>query len=397
MKNILIILCILISFSSAAQKDLTNAFFALNSAKELSGVDATNKLIKAKEFIDDGYVKHPDHPKMFLYRYQIYLEIAQKSPEIDEKAMLKCIESIIQFLEKGKSEKKVHRRYRTKENTLNDLNVVAGTAFNIAGSNLDKENYNFSLKLYDLIFDLIKYDENDLLKTNNITKESLLKNCYYVSNKMKDVKLKKSYLQQLIDINYNAPYIYSDMSSIYLSENDTIKAIDLINQAKELFPDDESLIRDEINLYITLGKLKDLLSKISESLKNDPENDILLLTRGNIYFDSKDFRNAEKDYQMVLEIDANNFNANYLLGVIYFNKATEAINEANSTSNNNLWSKLKKESNLYYNKALPFMVKAAEIDPKNKENLESLRELYYRLENYKKSDEIKEMLFKLKN
>ena len=383
----------LISFSSAAQKpSLTNAFFALKSSKDLSGEDAINKLYKAKDFIDEGYVKHPDNPKMFLYRYEIYLEIAQKATEIDERAIIKASESIMRFLEMGKLEKKVHRRYKSKENTLNQLNVIGVTAYNIAGLNLDKENYEFSLELYNLIFDLIKYDENDLFKTSNVTKESLLVNCYYASNKMKDVKLKKSYLQQLIDINYNAPYIYSAMSNIYFSENDAIKAIDLINQGKELFPDDESLIRDEINLYIKLGKLKDLLSKISESLKNDPENDILLLTRGNIYFDSKDFRNAEKDYQMVLEIDANNFNANYLLGVIYFNKATLILNDANETSDNNLWSKLKKESNLYYNKALPFMVKAFEIDPKNKENLESLKDLYYRLENYKKSDEIKKML-----
>ena len=162
---------------------------------------------------------------------------------------MKATVSIIKCLQKGKKDKIIIKRWRAKEDVLSDLNVCASILFNEAGKAYENKNYSYAIELYNKIFDLIPYDEEDLLKRNNITSETIYLNCFYSSKQKKDVKMMKMYLQKLIDLNYNDPLIYSEMSKISLNENDTVNAINYINQGRELFDNDEGLINQEINFW----------------------------------------------------------------------------------------------------------------------------------------------------
>ena len=220
-------------------------------------------------------------------------------------------------------------------------------------------------------------------------------NSYLASNKLKDYDSAKEFLQFLIDANYNEPRIYAYMSNILFDEGKTEQSIEFISKGREMYDSDEYLIGAEINLYIKLERTQDLIEKLSSAIENDTENERLLLNRANIFFDTKNFDSAENDYSKVLLLDPTNFTANYILGVINFNKATVAINEAASTSSNAKYKKLKIISDNFYKKSLPYMVNASEIDPNHKENLLSLQELYYRIGEYEKSEEIKKQIASL--
>ena len=144
------------------------------------------------------------------------------------------------------------------------------------------------------------------------------------------------------------------MSNIYLEENNTDKAIEYLSLGREMFEDDQALINTEINLYIQLGKTSDLLLKLGEAIALDEENDILYFNRGTIYDQQGDFANAEKDYLTALNLNSSSFGANYNLGALYFNTGVSKNTQANSTSNNNTYTKLKKEAEGFFSKALPF-------------------------------------------
>jgi len=85
-----------------------------------------------------------------------------------------------------------------------------------------------------------------------------------------------------------------------------------------------------------------------------------------------------------------------MLGVLSFNDATNSINKANETKDHILSKKLKKQSENLYKNALPYMQKAAKIDPTHKENLKSLKELYYRIGDYERLEEMKKLIAELK-
>jgi tetratricopeptide (TPR) repeat protein len=162
-----------------------------------------------------------------------------------------------------------------------------------------------------------------------------------------------------------------------------------------MFEDDQSLINTEINLYIELGRTSELLKKLGEAIELDTENSLLYFNRGTIYDQEGQLENAEKDYLMAITLDPSSFGSNYNLGALFFNKAVELNNSANSTGDNKEYKLLKKESDVFFNKALPYLEASYSINSKDKNTLLSLKQLYYMKGNYKKSDEIKKLISEL--
>ena len=352
------------------------------------------KLKEAKDYIDAAYSNEStsNEPKMWNYRAPIYLQIALKEPSLDEAAILKATESYIKCLQRDKKGRVIVRKWTAEEDVLEGLVQCGYKLFNEAIEKYNAKEYEKALQYYDAIFDIIPLDNEDQLKRGNITKETILYNSFFAANKKKDNLKSKELLQQLIDINFNEPAIYIYMSNIYLEENNTDKAIEYLSLGREMFEDDQALINTEINLYIQLGKTSDLLLKLGEAIALDEENEILYFNRGTIYDQQGDFANAEKDYLTALNLNSSSFGANYNLGALYFNTGVSKNTQANSTSNNNTYTKLKKEAEGFFSKALPFLEAAHKLKNDDKNTLLSLKQLYYLNGEYAKSEQMKKLI-----
>ena len=185
------------------------------------------------------------------------------------------------------------------------------------------------------------------------------------------------------------------MSEIFKREKNIEKAIEYLSLGREMFEDDQSIINTEINLYIELGRTSELLKKLGEAIEIDTENSLLYFNRGTIYDQEGQLENAEKDYLKAIDLDPSSFGSNYNLGALFFNKAVELNNSANSTSDDKKYKSLKDQSDVYFNRALPYLESSYSINPKDKNTLLSLKQLYYMKGNYKKSDEIKKLISEL--
>ena len=398
MKNILLILSLIISTVAVAQKhNIVNASIALRNANKAKGDEVGVLLSEAKEYIDEAFNSEStsNDPKMWNYRAPIYLQIALKKPELDKLAILKATDAHIKCLQKGKKDKIIVKKWTSKEDILAGLVQCGYKLFNLAIDYYNKGDYKASLELYDKIFEIVPFDDEDQLKRGNITKETILYNSFFSSNKLKDDAKSKVLLQNLIDINFNEPAIYIHMSDIFKREDNINKAIEYLSLGRDMFEDDQSIINTEINLYIELGRTSELLKKLGEAIEIDTENSLLYFNRGTIYDQEGQLENAEKDYIKAIELDPSSFGSNYNLGALFFNKAVELNNSANSTSDNKKYKLLKDQSDVYFNKALPFLESSYSINPKDKNTLLSLKQLYYMKANYKKSDEIKKLLSEL--
>ena len=398
MKNILLILSLIISTVAVAQKhNIVNASIALRNANKAKGDEVGVLLSEAKEYIDEAFNSEStsNDPKMWNYRAPIYLQIALKKPELDKLAIIKATDAHIKCLQKGKKDKIIVKKWTSKEDILAGLVQCGYKLFNLAIDYYNKGDYKTSLELYDKIFEIVPFDDEDQLKRGNITKETILYNSFFSSNKLKDDAKSKVLLQNLIDINFNEPAIYIHMSDIFKREDNIEKAIEYLSLGRDMFEDDQSIINTEINLYIELGRTSELLKKLGEAIEIDTENSLLFFNRGTIYDQEGQLENAEKDYIKAIELDPSSFGSNYNLGALFFNKAVELNNSANSTSDNKKYKLLKDQSDVYFNKALPFLESSYSINPKDKNTLLSLKQLYYMKANYKKSDEIKKLLSEL--
>ena len=388
-KTTLIIMFTAITTLTFAQSQhITSAaiiFKQYNSEKDKS-VKAV-KIQEAKEFIDKAYVNAStsNEPKMWMYRAKIYKMIAINHSSLDIDAIFKATESHLKCMQphpKKKDKIMIFRKW-PKEDVLESLVQCGYKLFNQAIEEYNSENYKRSLKYYTAIFDIIPFDEQEQLKRGNITKETILYNSFFSSNKMKDNIKSKELLQQLIDINFNEPVIYIHMSNIFLEEEKTDKALEYLSLGREMFEDDQSLLNAEINLYIKLGRTSELIEKLGEAIALDEENNLLYFNRGTIYDQQGDFTNAEKDYKYSLDIDPNVFSANYNLGALYFNAATKEKYGS-------------KSANRLFDEAFPYLEKAYLIDPKDRNTLLSLKQLYYIKGNEAKEKEMKKLIAELK-
>ena len=394
-KITLFLFCTFITICSVAQKH--NVTSAAITFKQFKG-DNTEKLEEAKNFIDQAYNTEStsNDPKMWNYRAPIYLEIAQKHSELDKDAALKATEAYLKCLQTDHKGRVVVRKWTAKEDLLSGLVQCAYKLFNQAIEEYNARDYKRAIKLYNAIFDIIPHDEQDQLKRGNITKETILYNSFFASNKMKDNKKSKELLQQLIDINFNEPAIYLHMSNIYVAEDNMDKALEYLSLGRDMFEEDQNLINTEINLYIQLNRTAELIGKLGEAIELDPENDLLYFNRGTIYDQEGNISMAEKDYLLAIELNPSSFGANYNLGALYFNYGVKLKDEAGNTSNNTKYTALKKQADNNFAKALPYMEEAFNLNKEDKNTIISLKQLYALKGDYDKSNEMKKLLAELK-
>jgi predicted Zn-dependent protease len=390
MKKIILttLLLVITNLTFAQKHNIVNASIALRN----------ENYAEAKKYIDEAYETEStsNEPKMWNYRAPIYLQIALKEPALDKEAAFKATEAHIKCLQKDKKGRVVVRKWTTEEDILAGLIQCGYKLFNVAIDKYNAEDYKGALKYYNAIFDIIPLDAEYQLKRGNITRETILYNSFFASNKMKDNSTSKDLLQKLIDINFNEPAIYIHMSNILIEEGNTDKALDYLALGRDMFEEDQGLINTEINLYIQLGRTSELIGKLAEAIALDDENDLLYFNRGTIYDQEGELANAEKDYLKALDLNPSAFGANYNLGALYFNAGVETKNKANGTSNNAVYERLKKEADVSFAKALPYLETAHELNTEDKNTLLSLKQLYYLNGDYAKSEEMKKLIAELK-
>lgn len=190
------------------------------------------------------------------------------------------------------------------------------------------------------------------------------------------------------------------MSRLNLEDKDTTKAMESIAKGRALFDDNSSLMNEEIRLYILTGRTEELITKLNESIESAPDNENLYFTRASLYEGKKELDKAIADYKKAIEINPDLMDANYNLGVIYFNQGAEKANAANSLKSNEEFEKAKKVFEEKFRSAAPYLEKSLELNPKKTEDdqslykstLQILKLLYARTNETEKYNKIKAQL-----
>ncbi len=208
---------------------------------------------------------------------------------------------------------------------------------------------------------------------------------------------KKTYIQ-LIDMNFDEIEVYRSLASMYKAEKDTASALKIIEKGRARYSDNIPLIIDELNVYLARGKSIEILSKLDVAIEKDPNNKTLLFAKGTALDNTKNMAGAEEAYKKAIALDKDYFDAYYNLGAMYYNGAVETFNKTN-----NLPASKVKEYDLgiikaksEFGKALPYLERALELMPEDRNSLISLKEIYARTNNLTKATEMKKRLEAIK-
>jgi tetratricopeptide (TPR) repeat protein len=203
--------------------------------------------------------------------------------------------------------------------------------------------------------------------------------------------------ESLIKTNFSAnSQIYLDLSRLYTMEGDTARAIAVASEGATKF-NDANLATQEIELSLMSGKQKEVITRISEQAQKDPQNKLYPYYLGIAYSTIGESSKAEEAYLIALKIDPSFAVASTNIGGIILNKGINLFNKANQLPPNQQkeYEAMIKLGEVELEKALPYLIKSSELDPKSRIALENLKTYYVIKRNQEKVTEITLKLEKL--
>lgn len=209
-----------------------------------------------------------------------------------------------------------------------------------------------------------------------------------------ETQLAKQYYEQVAQLGYERPDIYSSLSDIYKAEGDTAKAVKVVEEGRAKFPGDFNLLVAEINIYLATDEKEKAKADLEKALEMDKTNPSIFFAVGTIYDQLGDIEKAVDAYKTAIQLNPDYFEANYNLGALYVNQAAEILDKANDLPLDAIaeYDKQKALADDMLKASLPYLEKSLELMPEDVNTMVSLKEIYTRLGMTEKLKSIDEKL-----
>jgi tetratricopeptide (TPR) repeat protein len=206
---------------------------------------------------------------------------------------------------------------------------------------------------------------------------------YYNLNKLDSAR---KFLELVKEKNYDQPIVYSDLTYLYLKLGFKKPALNVVDEGLRRYSDNFDLQVAELNALSKFQVFDTLEQKSEKFLVAHPDNiEVLLLTAASYEKNKKEdtrikyFLKSESLYKRILAIDSSNYDANYNLGVLYYNEAVELVNTSNVETNVDELGKILEKSSRLFEQALPHLLSIYDRKNANIKLLQALQAIYYNL------------------
>ncbi len=394
MRNLLLALIMLFGFGQvvSAQMAKVQTAYAYHTAYHQD--QDIKDLIKSKEAIDlaEAHEKSMNVAKTWLYKGQIYTTLSglKDNKELSDGAATAAYEAFNKAIELEKNEK---RKKVTKDATQG-LYLLSPAFYNEGYAFFKEEKFKEAYSNFAKVLDINELAAKKSKDAAGAVDTNAIVAAAYAADKSDMATEAKKHYQQLMDLKYEDPAIFQSLARIYRAEGNEKEAESILKKGREMFPDNSALIIDEINRLLNEGKDDEAVSRMEEALKLDPENATLYFAMGAAFDKKGDQAQAIEKYQKAIDLKDDYFDAYYNLGAVYYNQAAEKIKEMNALDLNDQtnYDRLKGEADELFNKALPYFESGRKLNGDDRNNLLALKEIYARLNNFDKVNEIKEKL-----
>ncbi len=114
---------------------------------------------------------------------------------------------------------------------------------------------------------------------------------------------------------------YRFLASIYQTSDRPGDAVNLLEEASTMYPNDEVLQTELLNAYQVAGESERALAMYAQAVETNPDNKLFRYNYGSLLVEDNRFDEAIVQLQKALEIDPDYGNAHYNLGAAYINQA----------------------------------------------------------------------------
>jgi hypothetical protein len=393
-----------------ASKDLTKYY--QDPVNNGTLLDAALKSVNAA--FEDATVAAD--PESFLTKATIYKEIANSEfafSGINPNFKIKTLDAGIQAYNAFMKLKEIAIKKNHAKDALTGLSDVEGILSRCGAAYFDKQDYLSAFKNFNTMMAVSKLLKENKMKSSLDLPEDFNNIQYYTALTGYYGKANEAELMPILDDMFKAgtdkAVVYEALYN-FKKEKDEAGALAVLEAGRKKLPEETSILFAEINHYLGKGNLDVLIDKLKSAISKEPKNVSLYTTLGNVYDQlsvkekanptkhAEYFKNAMDYYNQAIAIDDKNATAVYSIGALYYNKAASYTTEINKLANDlsaaatKKYDALKAEMMSEFEKALPFFIKSEQIDPKDKNSLIALKEIYARKNLFDKVNEYKAKL-----
>ncbi|MEZ5002763.1 MAG: tetratricopeptide repeat protein [Chitinophagales bacterium] len=389
MKQLLILLLVSITILSHAQKGKVIAASTALSESQLK---------EAKTLITEAF-SDPEveaMAKAWLVKADIYKEIyvlqmedllmATNSLQIADEAYKKAYELDMA------AEKKPGRY---KDDIKNGLFTVSRGHFEKAVGKFNAGEFENAMNGFLRSTEMIDYmdaqsllSESDRADADVIMKDGL-ENAALCALNAQDYDKAADIYKNLISINVADEKVYANLASILISRGSYEEGKAIIEEGRKKYPENESLADSELNYYIGTDQSDKAIDKLLEAISAKPNNPDLYFNLALAYDKLGDKDKMIESYTKIIEMEPT-YHAAYLnLGAYYNERANDVIKEMNDMTDWKEAVKLEPKRDEFYNKALPYLEKAYDLDKDNTAVKRALERIYANMNMLDKVKELK--------
>jgi tetratricopeptide (TPR) repeat protein len=191
-----------------------------------------------------------------------------------------------------------------------------------------------------------------------------------------------------------APYVY--LLDIYKAEKDTANVLKTAEAGVPVFFGADSI---NVNYAITYsvalswtGQSEKAAEIMDKALKQEPNNYILLINYGSAMSNAEDYEKAEIYFKRAVELQPEELITVYNLGSCYYNRYVQRMKEIEDIVDNDEYKTEQDKAKNLLEQAQPYLEKAYQLDPNDRNTLLMLRAVYANLNLEDKLKEINEKL-----
>ncbi|MDA0912595.1 MAG: tetratricopeptide repeat protein [Bacteroidetes bacterium] len=365
MKNYLTILFLAITTLAFGQKQVVSAY----NANKSGDFKAAAGYIEEATTIEKAAIKE----KTWRYRGEIYLNIAN-----DSTLSLEFPEALWIAKDSYTKARELDVKGSYEREIITGLGLVQTTAANQGIGDFITENYNVAAKKFDLSAEVAAMF--DVIDTMAVYNAAL---CYEKSD---EADLAVARYKTCGSYGYQVPNVYLFAANVLKQSGRVEDALAELQAARMQFPREQSLIIEELNIYLEAQDYERAENNLKLAAEGEPTNEILWFSLGSVYDNLGKSDLAAEAYLKAIALRPTYFDANYNLGAMYFNDAVQQINEANDMWDPRMKSaekakqkELETSAKAAFAAARPYLEAAHETDPMDVQTIRSLRDVYARI------------------
>ena len=190
--------------------------------------------------------------------------------------------------------------------------------------------------------------------------------------------------------DYNRDLYVLALNNLYRSK--TTDAI--LDEALKKYPNDSDIATLATAIYQQSGDSGKMKEQLEENVKINPKDQGSLYNLGSLYLQDNDAEKAKEYLKRSLEVNPNHIESNINMALAYLMNEKEYIEKINenlgsSKAQRAVYEEYSKKRKDAYTEALPYLLKAHELDKTNLQYVKYLVSAYKATENTAKEDEFR--------